>query len=154
MSKKSISGRSLENSITTDDILGKDVIDSDGIFVGVIERVLIDPSRLKFLGIGIDRGILKKGLLIGKGYIGRIAENAIFLKIKVPYEIVGMEVFDNVGAKVGKVSEVKLSGKRSSIKSIKVKNGLFRKEIEIPFESIDSIGYGVILNVQKEKLMS
>jgi len=153
MSKKSISGKNLSRGITSDGILGKEVIDLDGKFIGVVEKVLIDPIDLDFIGIEVDKGFLKKGLSIGKSYIDRISEVAIFLKIKVVYEIKGMTVFDKIGAIIGTVSEIELWGEKNKIKNIYIKQGMIKKELVVPYDFIDSIGYNVILTVKKKRLL-
>ena len=153
MSKKSISGKNLSRGITSDDILGKEVIDLDGKFIGVVEKVLIDPIDLDFIGIEVDKGFLKKGLSIGKSYIDRISEVAIFLKIKVVCEIKGMTVFDKIGAIIGTVSKIELWGEKNKIKNIYIKQGMIKKELVVPYDFIDSIGYNVILTVKKKRLL-
>ena len=157
MLQKSLSGRSLNNSITCDDILGKEVIDKDGGFIGVVEKVLIDPGALEFIGISVDKGFLRRGLSIGKNYIDKVAEHAIFLKIPVAYEIKGKIVFDKDGKEVGIVSGIDLYGEYNRIKNLIVKPySLFPlvKEIEIPYSYVREVGDNVMLNVAKSVLKS
>ena len=154
MQSKSISGKNLNRTITSDDILGKEVIDLDGRFIGVVEKVLIDPIDLDFIGIDVDKGFLKKGLSIGKNYIDRISDAAIFLKIRVVYGIKGMTVFDKIGAKVGVVSDIELLGNRNKIKNIYIRRGVIKKDLTAPAEFIEIIGHNVILSIKKEKLLS
>jgi len=152
MAKKSISGKNLEKTITSDDILGKEVIDKEGKIIGVAERILIDPKLLDIVGIGVDKGFLKKGIIIGKSYIKRITTHAIFLSIRAMYEIKGMNVFDISGRKVGIVSSVDLQGYKNKIVALHVKQGLAKKDIIVYPEQIKTIGYNVILNLKKENL--
>ena len=151
MYKKSISGRNLENSITSDDILGKNVIDKDGTTVGIVEKVLIDPIKLDFIGLEVDKGFLKKGLSIGKSYIDKITEHAVFLKIDIVLELKGLSVFDKDGKKVGKISKVELWGNKNKIHALYIKRGLV-KEIKIPANLIKTIGYSVMLNISEDKI--
>ena len=152
MSKKSISGRNLDRSITSEDILGKEVIDTEGKIIGVVEKVLIDPTDLDFVGIEVDKGFLKKGLSIGKSYIDKISDSKVFLKIRVVYEIKGMSVFDKIGAEIGTVSDIELVGGRNKIKKIMVRQGILKKSLDAPCDFIDTIGYNVILSVSKKEL--
>ncbi|MFA4953652.1 MAG: PRC-barrel domain-containing protein [Candidatus Pacearchaeota archaeon] len=151
MQQKSISGKEISKAITSEDILGKEVIDAEGAFIGVAEKVFIDPKFMDFIGISIDKGIIRSGLTIGKSYIDRIADHAIFLKIRVVYDIKGKLVFDKDGKKVGTVSSIDLCGGKNKIKNIYVKSNFhlfsFKKEIIIPKEYIKNIGDNVILNV-------
>lgn len=155
MKQKSISGRDLSKTLTSEDLLGKDVIDFDSAIIGVVEKVLIDPKTLDFVGISIDKGFLKKGITIGRNYIEEIKEHAVFLKIKVSYEVKGKKVFDSEGKIVGKVSSLELYENMNKIVSLIVKqdNLIFPgKEILIPSRYIKAIGENVMLSIRKEDL--
>jgi len=156
MSRKSISGKNLEEAITSDDILGKNVIDKEGKFIGVAEKVFLDKKKLDFIGIGVDKGFLKKGLSVGKGYIKKVTPYAVFLKISVKYEIKGMELFDRDGIKIGRVNGIELFGNKNKLKSIRVSTGVasrfLGKHVEIPVDMIEKVIYNVILNVSKDDL--
>src|SRR3989344_827637 len=136
MPQKDISGRSLSEAITSEEILGKEVIDIDGDFIGIVEKVLINPKNFDSLGISIDKGFFKRGLTIGKGYIQRVTSHAVFLKINVPYLLKGKTVFDKHGKKVGLVSSIDLHGAQNRIKHLHVKLHvlfpLLKREIAIP----------------------
>ena len=157
MPKKNISGRSLSEAITSEDILGKEVIDVDGDFIGIAEKVLINPKNFNSLGISIDKGFFKRGLTIGKGYIERVTPHAVFLKINVPYLLKGKTVFDKDGKKVGVVSSIDLHGAQNRIKELHVKSQtalpLLKKEIVIPNNIIRNIGDNVILKLTREQVM-
>src|SRR3989344_4969147 len=154
MSRESIFGKSFSKTINSEDILGKEVIDLEGKRIGVVEKVLIDPNSLDFIGLEVDKGFLKKGLSIGKSYIDKISESAVFLKIKVVYEIKNMIVFDKIGEKIGRVSELELFGERNKIKKLYIKRGIMGGKLEIPYHFIDIIGYNVILTVKKKRLLN
>lgn len=155
MKQKSISGRDLSKTLTSEDLLGKDVIDFDSTIIGVVEKVLIDPKTLDFVGISIDKGFLKKGITIGRNYIEEIKEHAVFLKIRVSYEVKGKKVFDSEGKIVGKVSSLELYENMNKIVNLIVKedNLLFpSKEILISSRYIKAIGENVMLSIKKEDL--
>ena len=155
MTQKSISGRDLSKTLTSEDLLGKDVIDFNSTVIGVVEKVLIDPKTLDFVGISIDKGFLKKGITIGRNYIEEIKEHAVFLKIRVSYEVKGKFVFDSEGKMVGRVSSVDLYENMNKIVSLMVrKNSLLfsGKQMIIPSRYIRTIGENVMLSVKKEDL--
>ena len=155
MSKESISGKSLERSITSEDILGKDVIDKEGKFIGVVEKVLIDPIKMEFIGIEIDKGFLKNGFSVGKSYLEKLTEEAVFLKIRIVYEIRGMKVFDKIGEELGKVYKIELVGNKNQLKKIYVKKGwfIFKNTLEISPDLIETMGHNIILSVEKSKIL-
>jgi len=156
MSERSISGRNLSKAITSEDILGKDVLDLNGDIIGVVDKVLVDPSDFNTLGISIDKGFLRKGLTVGKGYIKTITEHAVILKIRVPFELKGRSVFDSEGKFVGEVSSIDLHGEKDKIKNINVKKGFLsyflRKETHIPYHYVRKIADNIILNITREDL--
>src|SRR3989344_8029989 len=96
--------------ITTDDMLGKEVIDTAGAFLGVVDKVFIDPKKVSIMGISIDKGFLKKGFHLGKEYIREITPHAVFLNIRPSLTLKGLWVFDVQGRKLGKVIEVSTEG--------------------------------------------
>jgi len=150
MKQKSISGKNLDKTITSEDILGKEVFDVDGTNIGVVEKVLIHPKNLEFVGISIDKGFLRKGLTIGKKYLWRITPHAVILNIRVAFEIKGKMVFDNEGRRVGKVKSIELEGGKNILASISVKPGMIGAEINIPARDIKEVGEGVMLKTKKE----
>src|SRR3989344_1619992 len=132
MQNKNVTGDEIDKSITSDDILGKEVIDLEGKYIGVVEKILIDPKSLNILGVEVDKGFLKKSLKIGKDYIDYVTEHALFLKIKVLYEIKNMRVFDVKGEDVGCVSNIELHGKQNRIKNISINRGFLKKDSKLP----------------------
>ncbi|MEK6918624.1 MAG: PRC-barrel domain-containing protein [Nanoarchaeota archaeon] len=154
MNQKSISGKAIEKTITSEEILGKDVIDIDGSNIGVVEKVLIDPKSLDFVGISIDKGFLKRGLTLGENYIDQVTDHAVLLKIRVAYEVKGKNVFDKDGKIIGIVTSIDLEGEKNIISSINVKSGFLTvgKELSIPAGYIKAIGEGVMLTIKKEEI--
>ena len=146
--QKSISGKEIDESITSDDVLGKDVIDLEGRFIGIVEKVFIHPDKLDFVGISVDKGFLKKGFSIGKDLIARVGTHALFLKISVAYEIKGLSVFDKDGKDLGKVSGIALIGSGNDIDAIDVSSSSGKLRIKSKY--IERVGYNVLLNIDKQ----
>ncbi|MDO8508657.1 MAG: PRC-barrel domain-containing protein [Nanoarchaeota archaeon] len=154
MAQKSISSKDLDKALTSDDVLGKEIIDSVGSFIGIAEKVFIDPNDFDFIGVGIDKGFLKKGLAIGRNYIEKITKYAVFLNIRVAFEIRGMEVFDKDGKDLGIVSEIELVVNTNKISSIGIKKGIFGKKIIIPYNFVERVGDNVLLNTTKKEIFA
>lgn len=140
----------LEETITSDDILGKEVIDVEGETIGVVEKIFIDSKSLEFIGISVDKGFLKKGLIIGKDYIRKVTSYAVFLNIRPSFLLKGMLVFDKNGRKIGTVVQMEQRGQSNYIKHIAVRR--MKDTINIPRTCIETIGYSVILNVEDKDL--
>ena len=79
--QKSISGKDLNEAVTSDDVLGKEVIDADGRFIGITEKVFIHPKELEFMGISVDKGFLKKGLSIASMAINLVCKLKFAVRI-------------------------------------------------------------------------
>ncbi|MFW5872124.1 MAG: PRC-barrel domain-containing protein [bacterium] len=129
--------------ITTDDILGKDVIDKDGEIIGIVQQIHIDKESKGITGITIDEGFLKPDLFIGINYIKLFGIDSVMLNIAPDQTFKGILVFDSKGKKVGTVSRVFTTMRSGKVKSIEVKNHT-KKEI-VAAKDIKSIGMNVIL---------
>lgn len=152
MSNKNTTGRNLSTAITSEDILGKRVIDAEGRYIGVSEKVLIDPENLTLIGISIDKGALYRSVVIGKGYVKQVTPHAILLKVPVVFEIKGMTVFDKSGRNLGIVKDITLHHLRNKIKELHVKTSFFSSLLTIPADAIEVIGTNVILKITQEEI--
>ena len=138
--------------ISSDDILGKDVIDLEGSQIGIVDVVHIDPLNLEFAGISIDGGFLKNGVTVGKRYIDKITPHALFLNIRPAFALRGMLVFDSQGALVGKVKDIELLQSQNVIKELVVSQGLLGKQ-KIAGQLIARVGHNILLKVTRLELM-
>ena len=129
--------------ITTDDILGKDVVDKDGEIIGIVQQMHIDKESKTITGVTIDEGFMKPDLFIGINNIKLFGIDSVMLSITPEQTFKGILVFDKHGKKVGSVAKVYTTLKSSKIKSIEVKIDT-KKEL-IHAKDIESIGMNVIL---------
>jgi sporulation protein YlmC with PRC-barrel domain len=155
MPSKNISGKNLNEAITSDDVLGKDVIDSAGHIVGVAEKLFLDPNNFDVVGIGVDKGFLRTGLVIGKDYLDKVTPFAVFLKTRIAYEMRGMNVFDKYGVLLGKVKDVALKEEKNVLKyiSVSLTGGISTTSCDVPAGYISSIGYHIFLKISKAELL-
>ena len=138
-------------TITSDDILGKDVVDPEGQIVGVSIKLHIDKDSKKLTGITIDEGFMRPNLFVGMSYIKNFGVDSVFLS-KVPTEkYVGLKVLDSKGKLIGTVKKV--NSKRYRVDSIEIAKGLSQRFI-INSNDIEEIGESVILkpNYKVEKV--
>ncbi len=136
----------LANAMTSDDILGKHVIDPEGEFIGIVDCIHIDSQSIDIMGLSVDKGFLKKGLVIGRDYIDSITPYAVFLSIVPSHNIKGMTVFDADGHTVGKVTAVHLQSGENAVEELKVSRGIRGDEVQISPEQIAFIGHNVFLS--------
>lgn len=142
-----------KSMITSDDILGKEAIDPEGEFLGVVMKLHIDREHKTLTGITIDQGFMKPDLFVGLEHIKRFGLDAIFLN-KIPFEkYKGIKVFTWDGILVGTVARVDHDG--GTIRMIAIKDnqsdpeapGLMRKATihELSPRYIQEIGDSLIL---------
>lgn len=141
-----------QNIITSDDILGKDVIDSDGEIVGVSIKMHIDNKTKQIVGITIDQGFMKPDLYIGLEYIRTFGVDSILLNTIPKSKIRSLKVLDSRGKSMGYVKDVIARGKTNRLKGVVVKQKAFSKPFMIGSKDIKEIGYSVILKEGWEKL--
>ena len=86
--------------------------------------------------------------------ISKITPYAVFLSIIPAYDFKGLAVYDPDGKKVGVVKNVILFGKTNQVKTLVIRSGFLRKELEIPSELIDIIGQSVFLNRSRTEILN
>ena len=128
--------------ITSDDILGKDAVDSDGTVLGVIIKLHIDKEFKRMTGITIDEGFMKPNIFIGMNYIKNFGIDSVFINKNPIEKYVGLRVLDSGGGLIGTVKSV--NSKRHRLKSIEISKGL-RERVVVVSSDIQEIGESVIL---------
>ena len=144
--------KKLQGAITSDDVLGKDVIDSKGVFLGVSDKLYIDPKSMAVLGISVDSGFLKKGFIISTQYVHEVVNHAIFLNIQPASSFKGKVVLDCNGTKVGIIKNIELIDDTNDIASFFVKPGFFRRKIRIPVKFMKNLDKSLFLSITKDEL--
>jgi len=146
--------KKLQGAITSEDVLGKDVIDSNGVYIGVSDKFYLDPRTMQVLGISVDKGFLRKGFVISTNYITEVAKHAVFLNIGPSTLLKGRLVFGLNGAKIGTVASVELAQDTNAVAAIVVKTGfLGMRRVRVPKEYIKSKDKNIFLNITKSELL-
>jgi uncharacterized protein YrrD len=135
--------------ITSDDILGKDVVDIDGEIIGIVQQLKIDKLNKKIVGILIDQGFMKPDLYISIDLVQNLGVDSIFLNKTPNPKIKGLDIYDKVGNKIGFVHDVQQSGDK--ISAIIMKKSLIGKSYLIKSKQIKTIGYNIILKYKENK---
>ena len=130
--------------ITSDDILGKEAVDTDGEILGVVMKLHIDKQNKKMVGITIDQGFMKPDLFVGMNYIKNFGVDTVFLN-RVPVDkLKGLEVINAKGKLLGKVIDVK-SQRHKVTEIIVSKKGVSRDKFVIESKFIKEIGESIVL---------
>jgi sporulation protein YlmC with PRC-barrel domain len=136
--------------ITSDDILGKDVFDTDGQILGVVQQLKIDKKKKLIVGILIDQGFMRPDLFIGLKHIRNFGIDSVFLSESPKPKIKGLEVYDSAGKKLGYIKNYEADD--LNLKSILIKKHLLSKTYRLKANTIKKIGFSVILKVKKENV--
>lgn len=132
--------------ITSDDILGKEAVDTEGEILGVVMKLHIDKHSKKMIGITVDQGFMKPDLFIGMSYIKNFGIDSVFLN-RVPVDkFKGLDVLTAKGKLIGIVKDV--GSKRHKVTEIIVKKkgiSLSKEKLVIPASAIEEIGESVVL---------
>lgn len=136
--------------ITSDEILGKEAIDSEGDFLGIVMKLHLDPIQKTILGISIDPGLWRPDLYIGIDFVKQFGVDAIFLSAIPNSKYKSLTVFTYEGNNLGKIIHVNESNsnKREFVVQMKLNWMKFyqkRKCIKIPESSIQELGHSIVL---------
>ena len=137
----------LEKTVPVSKIIRKNVISRDGKRLGTIEEIHIHPANLTVEGIRVKRGIMQTDDYIGRGYIQSLTQSGAVLKILPVKDMMGLEVYDVNGKKVGKIKSIMRSKKTNSIVSFMVERGFMKEDAQFSGKDIGEVGKGVILRI-------
>ena len=91
--------------ITSDDILGKEALDPDGEFIGIVMKLHIDRKKKELIGITVDQGFMKPDLFIGLDSIEKFGIDALFINRISFSKYEGCSVYTPSGNKAGNVGK-------------------------------------------------
>jgi sporulation protein YlmC with PRC-barrel domain len=137
--------------ITSDDILGKDVLDPHGDMIGVVQQLRIDKGSKNITGIVVDQGFMKPDLFIGLDFVENFGIDSIFLnKLPIP-KLKGFDVYDKKGKKIGYIADIE--EKDGNPVALKVKRNVFSKPVSISTKLVKTVGFSVVLNVEESQIV-
>jgi sporulation protein YlmC with PRC-barrel domain len=128
-----------QNWITSDDVLGKDVIDAQGELLGVVDKLFLNQDTLEIEAISVDKGFLEKGLVIGRDYLERVSKYAVFLNTTPVIMLEKKVVFGGDGKRIGTITKVTVDPKTGKLESFHIGSEVFHAE------RIHQIGANVVL---------
>lgn len=136
------------NVTTSDDVLGKDVIDAVGNMIGVVTQIHIDKHTKKIIGISIDSGFMKPFVFVGIDLVTNFGVDAVYISRTPSSLYLGLTVFDMYGVTLGKIVDV-IFDEQNEVECIVVKYGVFGK-VEIPKAYIKKIVRNAFLNLDRD----
>ncbi len=143
--------KSLDKTVEVSRVIGKDVISKDGRKLGTIDAIHIHPTNLTVEGIRVKKGMFETDDYIGREYIQSLTQSGAVLKILPIKEMMGLEVFDINGKKIGKIKSIERSKKTNVIVSFSVERGFRKDDATFSGKDIKEVGRGVILKIPFKK---
>ena len=137
----------MNDIITGDDILGKEVIDNFGRKIGVVMKLHISRSNRNLVGVSIDRGFISSDIFIGSDYIKTFGQDVVILSKSPAFSYEGTKLYREDGKYFGKINSVKLD-KKSKLNKIYFNNesGVNKNKIKcVSKPMIKTIGINIIL---------
>ena len=135
------------NMITTSDLIGKKVIDREGIEYGKIKHIHIIQDTLTVSGVTIHQGF-NKDYFLSEDYIDKFTKETLLLS-RPPIRT-GIPVIDIDGHKIGKVKRLHKNYDTNELDSIEISDGLLHSKV-ISKSEVWGIGEKLILGMTKEE---
>ncbi len=136
---------SMNKTVNFRKLLGAKVLSAEGIIVGRVREIRIDPKSMDLQGILISRGIFQLPLYVGRSYFEKVSNDAAILNIDPFVLLKDKKVITFDGKVIGRIKEIFRYDETNDIKSIIV--GTLFKKFNIPSENIKLIGKSVILKL-------
>jgi sporulation protein YlmC with PRC-barrel domain len=121
--------------------IGKEVISKSGERIGKVHDLRFSGNSVT--GIVVRRRLSR--LFIDKEFIAGGSGGTIMLSIDPVTMMLGKQVFDADGKKMGKVSKVLRKGSSNTLTAVMVKKRMYSRGIKIPKEDIDVSKKNLIL---------
>ncbi len=134
-----------EDEFSLKKLVGKKIISKSGRIVGTVQDIII--KNYSIIGIITTRSFASP-LFIDKIYFDSFKEDAIILKIDPVTCIVGLNVFDKNGRKLGKVTNIIRETNNNEFSEFFVNQGPLKKELNFKHMDIETISQNVILNIE------
>ena len=135
------------NMITASDLIGKKVIDREGIEYGKIKHIHLSQDTLTVTGVTIHQG-LNKDYFLSEDYIDKFTKETLLLS-RPPIRT-GIPVIDIDGHKIGKVKRLHKNHDTNELDSIEISDGLLHSKV-VSKSEVWGIGEKLILGMTKEE---
>jgi len=136
---------SINKTVNFRKLLGSRVISTDGLVVGRVKEIRVDPKSMDLRGIVVSRGFFKPPIYIGRSYFEKVSDDAAILGIDPFVLLIGKRVITLDGRNVGKIKQIMRSDDSNDIESIVV--GKLFKKFNIPADNIKLAGKSIILKL-------
>lgn len=122
--------------------LGKKVISKSGDRVGKVYDIAFSKGSME--GIIVWRGLSR--YFIDRRFISAVSDSTIMLSINPVFTLVGKQVFDSDGKKLGKVVDLARKGSGNNFEALLVRRNIYSKQVKVPKSDIRVSKKNIILS--------
>lgn len=123
----------------------KQVVSKSGDILGKVKDVIVRDYAI--IGILISKRF-QPDLYVDKKFFDSFREEAVVLSIDPVTCIIGLDVLDSSGKKIGKVSRIVRESSKNVFSRFIVKRGLFARPLELHSTDIKTVSQSVILKME------
>lgn len=128
----------LDKTKTAKDYIGKKIFSKTGALIGKIEDIVLKDEQFK--------GFIVKKYFVDKEYLNSESKDAIILSIDPIIALIGKQVIDSEGRKLGKVVDINRKTNSNNFAHLLVKKNIISKAIIIHKEDIEVSKESILLN--------
>lgn len=137
--------KAVKETLVAGDLINNKVYSNDGIYLGRVRDLHINPDKFSIEGIHIGKGLFSRYAYIGRDYIGKMSRKGVVLSITPLTELVNKKVLDSNGKVVGRVRVIYRNKKTNTLRSMVVERGVFKKNLLVNRNMISDIGEKIVL---------
>ncbi|MFT4313488.1 MAG: PRC-barrel domain-containing protein [Candidatus Woesearchaeota archaeon] len=135
----------VEETISLQSMLKKQVVTPKGSILGKVKEIRIQEGTCHLEGIIVKKGV-QKPFFVSKDYIKHISLDAIMLTEELTNQYLNAPVISFAGHKIGTVCEIYRVQNSNIVDTFVVrKRGLFGRKIQIPITQVHQLGASIIL---------
>src|SRR3989344_6286585 len=129
----------LEETLDSSSLLGCRVLSHNGLIIGKISQIRINPNTLRIEGILVKRGLFRKSIYIGSSYFDKMTSKSVILSIEPVIFLKNRNVLSFEGKKIGKVKKVIRKDNTNEIKEIIV-SSIINGRFSVPAGQVKQFG--------------
>lgn len=133
-----------EKTLDLRKILGSRILSKNGIVVGRIKQVRLNPETEKVEGVIVSRGWFRQNMYIEKSFFDRLSYDAIILNVDPVIMLKGRKIVTSEGEVIGKVKQVDRKGNTNDAENITT-HSFLRGTFIIPASYVKYVGQSIIL---------
>ncbi len=134
-----------ENAQKAFELKGKKVLAANGKEIGKIKELFLNAQNFGLDGIVVEREPTELDAYIKSNHLEALNDDAVRVKITLPFEYRGERVFDSSGKEIGSVKEIVRTEGTNEIVSLVIDQGLAKQNVTVLRAAVQNIAEGIFL---------